>query len=83
MQSKLKGAALGCVALSLLFTLLCRSGAGVWYGLAITFGTISYHPVMRLAVGFVFDVCMKNRADYRKAWFQPWGFEPGLMSSCG
>ncbi len=34
--------------------------------LAITFGTIAYHLVMRLTVGFVFDSVMNNKADYTK-----------------
>ncbi len=33
---------------------------------AITFGTISYHLVMRLLVGGVYSVLMNNRADYEK-----------------
>lgn len=41
---------------------------------AITFGTTAYHFLMRLAVGTVFDVCMKNQADYTQKWYQcrPW-----------
>ena len=41
---------------------------------AITFGTISYHFLMRLAVGFAFDIFMKNQADYSLKWYQcrPW-----------
>lgn len=38
--------------------------------LAITFGTILYHFVMRLAVGFLFNTFMKNRADYNKKWYR-------------
>ncbi len=34
--------------------------------LTITFGTISYHFVMRLLVGFIFDRMMMNKADYTK-----------------
>ena len=61
---KLKGAALGSVALTVLFSLLYRRAhAGVWYSLAITFGTIGYHFVMRLLVGLAYNLCMKNRAD--------------------
>lgn len=44
------------------------------YSLAITFGTITYHFLMRLVVGFIFDTFMKNQADYSKKWYQnkPW-----------
>lgn len=41
----------------------------VFLSLAITFGTISYHVVMRLLVGLVFRVVMQNRADYQKRWY--------------
>lgn len=42
--------------------------------LAITFGTVAYHFVMRLMVGAAFNAVMHNRADYHKAWYQlrPW-----------
>ena len=79
MAGKLKGAALGSVALTILFVILYRSmHSGTWYSLAITFGTISYHLVMRLAVGHVYNICMKNRADYQKRWYRPKGFESKL-----
>lgn len=41
----------------------------VFLSLAITFGTISYHIVMRLLVGLAFRIVMKNRADYKKRWY--------------
>ena len=42
--------------------------------LCITFGTISYHLVMRLVVGTVFDRLMGNRADTSRPWYRirPW-----------
>ena len=42
----------------------------VLLSLAITFGTVSYHLIMRLLVGLMFDVFMKNRVDCRKRWYQ-------------
>ena len=42
----------------------------VLLSLAITFGTVSYHLIMRLLVGLMFDMFMKNRADCRKRWYQ-------------
>lgn len=38
--------------------------------LAITSGTIAYHFVMRLMVGLAFHATMRNKADYRKRWYQ-------------
>ncbi len=38
--------------------------------LAIIFGTTAYHFIMRLAVGFVINLIMHNRADYHTGWFK-------------
>ena len=52
MQSKLKGAALGSVMLTILFSsFYLFLHTRVWYPLAITFGTISFHLVVRLVEG--------------------------------
>lgn len=42
--------------------------------LAITFGTTAYHLGIRLLVGLLFNLIMKNQADYTKKWYQihPW-----------
>lgn len=42
--------------------------------MTITFATITYHFVMRLLVGHVYDKVMNNKADYTKKWYQlnPW-----------
>lgn len=45
-----------------------KTGRPVFLTLCITSGTFSCHFVMRLIVGFVFQICMRNRADYRKWW---------------
>ena len=37
---------------------------------AITFGTIAYHFIMRLVVGFVLNLIMHNHADYNSFWFR-------------
>lgn len=41
---------------------------------AVTFGTICYHLGIRLLIGFLYNVGMKNHADYTKKWYQihPW-----------
>ncbi len=46
--------------------------------LAITFGTISYHFVMRLAVGYLINGIFHNKMDYRRKWFQEKRFEKRL-----
>ena len=38
--------------------------------LAITFGTITYHFGMRLLIGWLVMILMKNKADYTKQWYQ-------------
>lgn len=59
------------VALTVVFVVLHgKIQAGVWLSLAITFGTISYHICVRLLVGLLYNVFMKNRADYGKKWYQ-------------
>lgn len=46
--------------------------------LAITFGTISYHFIMRLAVGFAINSAFHNKMDYNKKWFREKKFEKRL-----
>lgn len=60
-------------------------GIGYWFwqselllSLAITAGTTTYHFVMRLLVGCIYDRLMHNRADYERRWYQPLRFEAGL-----
>lgn len=38
---------------------------------AITFATCFYHFAMRLVVGLAVNGVMHNRADYKRAWYQP------------
>ena len=42
---------------------------------AITFGTCFYHFAMRLLVGHILNSIIKNKADYRKPWYQLRPFE--------
>lgn len=51
---------------------------GVFLTLAITFCTISYHLVMRLAVGFGTLRFVKCKLNYNGTWFAQKKFEPGL-----
>ena len=56
-------------------TMLCialyvKTKDGLFLTLGITFGTTSYHFIMRLLVGFSINCLFHNRIDYRKKWFQ-------------
>lgn len=57
----------GTVLLSVLYR---ETTCEVFLPLAITFGTIAYHIVMRLLVGLAFRIAMQNQADYKKRWYQ-------------
>lgn len=46
--------------------------------LAITFATTAYHFGMRLLVGLLYNVGMRNRADYTKKWYQIHSWEKKL-----
>ena len=54
----------------LLVVLHINTQNGVARTLAITFGTISYHFVMRLAVGGVINFLLHNHVNYHAHWFQ-------------
>ncbi len=49
----------------------------------ITFATIFYHFVIRLAVGYTIDGIFKNNIDYNKKWFAPLRFEEKLYNKLG
>jgi len=46
----------------------------IYLTLSVTFGTISYHLGIRLITGLLYNLKMKNQADYTKRWYQihPW-----------
>ena len=50
----------------------------VLFSLAITFGTIAYHFVMRILVGGIVNTIMCNKADYSKKWYRLRPFEEKL-----
>ena len=58
--------------------LYLQSGAGTAFTLAVTFGTISYHFSMRLAVGAGINAWMRNKADYTRSWYRPRKWEEKL-----
>ena len=58
-------------------------GDSIYLTLAITAGTISYHLLIRLAVGHTVDAIMKNRANLSARWFTPKRFETKLYRALG
>ena len=67
------------VALTIIFALIYQlNHHTVILSIAITFGTISYHFLMRLAVGGVVNGIFHNRFDYNRKWFQERKFEKHL-----
>ena len=70
MRKGILAAGLPIAGTAILSVLYRKTACGVFLSLAITFGTISYHVVMRLLVGLVFQFTMQNRADYTKRWYQ-------------
>ena len=56
-------------------TILCTAfhlytGEGIALTLAVTFGTTSYHFIMRLLVGFSVNLLLDNHVDYQRRWFR-------------
>lgn len=57
----------GTIILSVLYL---NTSCEILLSLAITFGTATYHFILRLLVGLVFSYVMQNKADYGKRWYQ-------------
>ena len=57
-----------------------KTAYGPALSLAITFGTVSYHLVMRLLVGGAFQAVMQNRADLYKRWYRVGKREMAVLS---
>lgn len=72
MARTMKAAAIVCVTLTVVFALLHLTAP------AITAGTFSYHLLMRLAVGLIFDLTLNNHVDYAHPWFRLRRFETAL-----
>ncbi len=71
-----------CWAATLTAALFYRqTSSGLLLSLAITFGTTSYHLTMRLAVGGLANLTLKNQVDYHLAWFRPRAFEGPLYEA--
>lgn len=79
MKKTLKSAALISAGATLLFAAFYRIlQEGVFLTLAITFGTFAYHFCIRLLIGILYQSLMRNRADYRRAWYTLHGWEQKL-----
>lgn len=70
----------GTAALTVLYSVTAND---TFLPLAITFGTISYHFVMRLLTGLVLRTVMRNKADYEKRWYQVGRREAALYEKLG
>ena len=71
MAKKMKQITLLVVTITIIFIVLCiNTGNELCLTLAITFGTISYHFIMRLLVGYFINFLLNNHVDYQKRWFQ-------------
>jgi len=58
--------------------LYAKLNSRLMLSIAISLGTISYHFVMRLLVGYGVNAVMHNRANCNARWFQPLKFEEKL-----
>lgn len=53
----------------LFISLYCFTSKALFLTLAITFGTTSYHFVMRLLVAYFYNSFINNKINYRNKWF--------------
>ena len=75
MPNLMKLAAAGSLAAAIAATVLfCRLGQGIYLTLAVTFGTVAYHLLIRLIIGMIYSLIMNNKADYTGKWYRsrPW-----------
>lgn len=59
-----------CFIMTLILSVLCHFDKATYLTLTITFATIFYHFGIRLLIGFLYNIIMKNQADYTKKWYQ-------------
>ena len=81
MAKSMKFIALLSVTATICFALLyIYNKIPAFLSLAITFGTTGYHLGIRLIVGTLFNLFMKNRADYTKKWYRVKAWEKKLYA---
>ena len=82
MAKKMKLIALLTTAVTVLCTALyINTENGLLLTFAITFGTTSYHLLMRLLVGFSINLLLNNHVDYRRKWFRVSSSEQKLYNN--
>lgn len=70
MAKGMKIISLIAVLLTICFALLYKVLSNdILFSLAITFGTITYHFTIRLLIGFLYNIILKNKVNYNKRWF--------------
>ena len=83
-STKLKlAAALSLAATVLLGVLYAVTACDILLSLAITCGTFAYHLIMRLLVGLIFTLLMRNRANYRARWYRVGEREQAMYKRLG
>ncbi|MBQ4561515.1 MAG: hypothetical protein IJA55_04185 [Clostridia bacterium] len=71
MAKKMKLTAVISLVMTALFAIVyITADEAVFLTLVISFGTVAYHFVMRLAVGKAIDMVFHNKMDYNKKWFR-------------
>ena len=76
MAKVIKISSLLSILLTVLFCVLFyKFNNGLFYILAITFGTTAYHFTMRLIVGYSVDFILNNKVNYNRRWFKVSKFE--------
>ena len=71
MPKVMKAITTGCIFMTLLTTMIYQdNNNGIFLTLAITFGTITYHFVMRLWIGWLVRILMRNKTNYTRQWYQ-------------
>lgn len=58
------------ILLTICFSILYKFlAANLFLSFAITFGTITYHFVVRLLIGLIYNIVLKNKVNYKRKWF--------------
>lgn len=71
MAKVMKQTSVIALVLTLAFCFLFRmTRNSVIFSFAITFATIAYHFTVRILIGGVVNLIMKNKTDYTKKWYQ-------------
>lgn len=69
-KKMIPAAVLSLAGTAVFIVLYMKTAGGLLLSLAITFGTASYHIIMRLLVGLSFQAVMQNRAEPGRQWYR-------------